>query len=1775
MTLSSTIRSLSLACALALFALAAAWIPSAHATPLQPGFAESIVFSGLTEPTDVAFAPDGRVFVSEKSGLIKVFPELNAPSPTIAADLRTQVHNFWDRGLLSIVLDPQFPMRPYLYALYSADAAIGGTAPRWGEPNATSDGCPTPPGPTDAGCVISTRLVKLTLSGSVVTGEQTLINDWCQQFPSHSAGGLAFGPDGMLYVSGGDGASFNYTDYGQEGNPCGDPPGGTMAPPTAEGGALRSQDYLTPSDPTGLNGSLIRINPDTGAAAPGNPMSTSADANARRIVAAGMRNPFRFTFRPGTSEIFIGDVGWGSWEEIDRLPKADDATVDNFGWPCYEGVGRTAGYEGAGLNLCKQLYNTPGSVTPPLFTYSHSADVVPGENCTAAGSSISGLAFYQGGAYPAAYKGALFFADYSRRCTWVMFEKNGQPDPTTVTSFLNNNDPVNLKIGPEGDLFLVDFTGSVRRISYPGGNRAPTAVAVAQPKAGPLPLTVNFDGTGSTDPDAGDVLTYAWDLDGDGQYDDSTAAKPTWTYNSAGSVTVRLRVTDKGGQSATDSIVVGPGNDAPHAQIDTPTAALHWAVGDPISFSGQGSDPQDGTLGPGRMSWAVVMRHCHTASDCHSHPIQSYPGVAEGTFTAPDHEYPSYLELRLTVTDSAGLTDTATLRLDPRTVDLTFRSEPPGLTLGAGQQSSVAPFTQTVIVGSRNSLAAPTPQTQNSSLLGFASWSDGGAATHDVIAPATATTYTATYKPESGLVAAYGFEETSGTAVNDSSPAKNNGTAVGGPLSTAAGRFGRALSFDGVNDLIRVPYTSSLDLNNGMTLEAWVQPKTSRIHAPVITKRTTNYYSYRLEAGGEVKGVPEGYLSDAPWSWEDVEDTKPLPNGSWSHITMTYDGATMRLYVNGALVATHASPKPHVDGGELTIGGNDFENFYEGLIDEVRIYNRVLNATEIGTDMNTAVVSSGPTDSTPPSQPGNLTATGSLGKVTLGWNASTDNVGVSGYEVYRSTTAGFTPAVGNRIATTTGTGTGYVDTTAPGTYYYRVKALDAAGNLSTSSAEASGTATADTTAPTVSLTAPAAGTVSGTVALKATAADNVGVSGVQFLVDGVAFGAEDTSAPYEIQWPSTGVTNGTHKLAARARDAANNTTTSAEVTVTVSNTAAPSGLVAAYGFEETSGTTVNDSSPAKNNGTAVGGPLSTAAGRFGRALSFDGVNDKVEVPDSASLELTNALTVEAWVQPKTSRLHAPVVTKETSSFYTYKLEAGGEVKGIPEGFISDAPWSWEDAEDTKTLTNGSWTHLAMTYDGTNMRLYVNGTLVSTRVAAKPTADGLKLLIGAYKTTNFYEGLIDEVRIYNRVLNATEIGTDMNTAVVSSGPTDSTPPSQPGNLTATGSLGKVTLGWNASTDNVGVSGYEVYRSTTAGFTPAVGNRIATTTGTGTGYVDTTAPGTYYYRVKALDAAGNLSTSSAEASGTATADTTAPTVSLTAPAAGTVSGTVALKATAADNVGVSGVQFLVDGVAFGAEDTSAPYEIQWPSTGVTNGTHKLAARARDAANNTTTSAEVTVTVSNTAAPSGLVAAYGFEETSGTTVNDSSPAKNNGTAVGGPLSTAAGRFGRALSFDGVNDKVEVPDSASLELTNALTVEAWVQPKTSRLHAPVVTKETSSFYTYKLEAGGEVKGIPEGFISDAPWSWEDAEDTKTLTNGSWTHLAMTYDGTNMRLYVNGTLVSTRVAAKPTADGLKLLIGAYKTTNFYEGLIDEVRIYNRVLNATEIGTDMNTAVTP
>jgi hypothetical protein len=140
----------------------------------------------------------------------------------------------------------------------------------------------------------------------------------------------------------------------------------------------------------------------------------------------------------------------------------------------------------------------------------------------------------------------------------------------------------------------------------------------------------------------------------------------------------------------------------------------------------------------------VIMHHC--PSNCHTHPVQDFNGVAGGSLAAPDHGYPSYLELRLTATDSGGLTDVESVRLDPKTVVLSLRSAPTGLTLAVDTDTATTPFTRTVIEKSSVSIGAPPTQTLGETSYTFRSWSDGGAATHTITATAPAT-YTATYDP--------------------------------------------------------------------------------------------------------------------------------------------------------------------------------------------------------------------------------------------------------------------------------------------------------------------------------------------------------------------------------------------------------------------------------------------------------------------------------------------------------------------------------------------------------------------------------------------------------------------------------------------------------------------------------------------------------------------------------------------------------------------------------------------------------------------------------------------------------------------------------------------------------------------------------------------------------------------------------------------------------------------------------------------------------------------
>ena len=734
-----------------------------------PGFSDQVIFSGRTNPIAVRFAASGRIFVAEEAGRIYFYDGLSDTSATLFADLRSQVNSYWDRGLLGFTLDPNYASNGHVYVLYSHDTASNGENGQSIANRNGTDNCPSPPGGTSQGCVTFGRLARLTDPGGgyPISTQLTLITEWPQQFPSHSIGGLEFGPDGNLYATGGDGASFNTTDYGQFGiprNPLGDPPvpvGGTMTSPTARGGSLRSQSFRRPSgEDVTLNGSIIRIDPASGEAAPGNPGGGHPDADARRLIGVGLRNPYRFTFHPVSGDIWIGDVGGGDWEEINRLPApVAGAPLENFGWPCYEGAGRHGGWDGLNMNVCESLYASGGH-SPPYFAFEHGEPVYEGDACNdGGGSAISGLAFYpaSGGNYPASYRNALFFADISRDCIYVMFPaSNGLPSTATRTNFISDAaNPVDLQIGPNNDLFYVDYgggggagtnpgSGTIRRVRF----EAPTAVASASPTSGLAPLTVRFDGSASTPGSPGNSLSYAWDLDGDGAFDDSTAESPSRTYTASGTVLTRLRVTDQnGGRDESDpiAIVVGSSTTPPRPVIDTPPGSLTWKVGDTIAFSGRATDAEDGTLPASALIWQIIIQHC--PEECHPHLVQSFEEVASGTFPAPDHEYPSFLQVQLTATDSHGMQTTVTRDLQPQTVQLTFRASPslsPGLQLGFNFESVAAPFSRTVIVGSFNSISAPD-QPRGPTLYQFQSWSDGGPQNHDIVAPAAPTTYTATF----------------------------------------------------------------------------------------------------------------------------------------------------------------------------------------------------------------------------------------------------------------------------------------------------------------------------------------------------------------------------------------------------------------------------------------------------------------------------------------------------------------------------------------------------------------------------------------------------------------------------------------------------------------------------------------------------------------------------------------------------------------------------------------------------------------------------------------------------------------------------------------------------------------------------------------------------------------------------------------------------------------------------------------------------------------------
>ncbi|MBI2723561.1 MAG: PQQ-dependent sugar dehydrogenase [Chloroflexi bacterium] len=670
------------------------------------GFVTNAVTSGFDTPTAFTFAPDGRIFVAEKGGAIKVVKNgavLPTPFYTVSP-----VNTRGDRGVIGLALDPNFTSNRYVYISY------------------TYENDPSNPAGKKNGQVIRVTAngdvaqagSKVVLLGTVVGTPATPSCDQLDltldcipsDYDSHSMGNIKFGPDGMLYVATGDGASYA----------------------TVDSRALRALDINR------LAGKILRVNPANGQGLTDNPFTVcnptcNLSQTRSKVWAYGVRNDFRFNFKPGSRVLYTGDVGWDTWEEINVIPASGGT---NLGWPCYEGSRQQPGY--AAYAQCQTLYSA-GGTTGPSIEWDHSAGT----------AAAVGGAFTGANSYPSAYQNTYFYADYGMSdIRTAKFDGADNLVAGSTSTFSTAADgAVDIEIGPEGDVYYLSiYTSEIRRIQYLGSNRPPVAAAAAVPNSGPTPLVVNFSSAGSGDPDPGQTVTYDWDF-GDGT-PHSSEANPQHTYTTPGVYTARLYVTDTQFTTSSASVIIQPGNSAPtaNATVTQPSAgATTYDIGDTITVTGTGTDPQDGNLPVGSLAWTITMNHCSDATFtlCHQHPAASNTG-ASTSFVVEDHGDFTNYDIFLTVSDSGGLTNTKKVSLSPNRVTLTFNANKANASIVVDSTSQTAPFTRSVPRKSVHMLFAPSPQGTAPNQIFFGSWSDSGAQQHAITANAAAT-YTATF----------------------------------------------------------------------------------------------------------------------------------------------------------------------------------------------------------------------------------------------------------------------------------------------------------------------------------------------------------------------------------------------------------------------------------------------------------------------------------------------------------------------------------------------------------------------------------------------------------------------------------------------------------------------------------------------------------------------------------------------------------------------------------------------------------------------------------------------------------------------------------------------------------------------------------------------------------------------------------------------------------------------------------------------------------------------
>ena len=632
-------------------------------------FAGVQVATGL-DPVGMDVAPDSRVFLAEKTGKIRIVKNgalLSTPFVTIP-----NVDNWNERGLLKVLLDPDFNTNNFLYVYYTYKAA--------------------------GSSVSNNRVSRFTANGDVAAAgsELVLLNiDPLGSAGYHNGGGLAI-KDGKLFISVGE-------------------------------NAVGSNAQLL----TTLKGKILRINLD-GSIPTDNPFYTTATGVYRAIWALGFRNPFRMAAQPGTGKLFINDVGNSSWEEIN-----EGMAGKNYGWPGIEGV--------------RTNQTQPANYQDPFYAYDH------GQGC-----SITAGSFYNPttATFPASYVGKYFFGDYCNG--WL---KTIDPATRAVTTFATGiNRPLDVAVANTGTLYFIarggisggsdeantsSTNGVLWRVDYTG-NGVP--VIAVQPNSTTVSAgqSVTFSVVASGNPAPG----YQWQRNGTAiagatsasytlsnvTLSDNGAVFNVVVSNSAGSVT---------SSQATLTVI---NNQLPVAVISTPAAGTKYAGGDVISFSGTGTDGEDGNLPASAFTWKVDLYHFDNPS--HTHPVmEPTSGITSGSFTIPTAMETSanvLFRIYLTVTDSRGATNTVSRDVVPITSVITLATSPAGLSLKLDGSTVTAPYSFTGVSRIVRALEAISPQTVGGVSYTFSSWSNGGTQVQNLSTPGTSTTLTATFVPTPG-----------------------------------------------------------------------------------------------------------------------------------------------------------------------------------------------------------------------------------------------------------------------------------------------------------------------------------------------------------------------------------------------------------------------------------------------------------------------------------------------------------------------------------------------------------------------------------------------------------------------------------------------------------------------------------------------------------------------------------------------------------------------------------------------------------------------------------------------------------------------------------------------------------------------------------------------------------------------------------------------------------------------------------------------------------------